>query len=53
MAADRKDPVRQIASIRDAVNELEIHVRYGLPAIKRIGWTIVVLLALILWRLWR
>lgn len=27
--------------------------RYGIPALKVIGWIIVILLALILWRLWR
>ena len=32
---------------------VEIHLRYGIPALKFIGWIIVVLLALILWRVWK
>ena len=31
---------------------IESHLRYGIPALKMIGWIIIVLLALILWRLW-
>ena len=49
---ERKDPIRQIAGMRAALDEAEIHLRYGIPAIKRIGWIIVLLLGLILWRLW-
>ena len=36
----------------DVINEIEIHLRYGIPSIKLLGWIIIVLLALILWRIW-
>jgi hypothetical protein len=42
------DPARAIA----AIEEIEIQLRYGLPTLKFLGWAIVVLLALILWRVW-
>lgn len=35
------------------IEEIEVHLRYGLPALKLVGWVIVVLLGLILWRLWK
>ncbi len=44
----RKDPAVAIA----AIEEIEVHLRYGLPILKFLGWAIVVLLALILWRIW-
>lgn len=47
--AEKKEPAR----LYDAAEEIEIHLRYGLPRIKLIGWIIVILLALILWRVWR
>ena len=50
--SEKQDSVRQIAAIRESVDEIEIHLRYGLPLIKLIGWIIAMLLALILWRLW-
>jgi hypothetical protein len=46
--AQSRDPKTAIA----AIEEIEVHLRYGIPAIKLLGWAIVVLLALILWRLW-
>ena len=45
---NEKDP----ASRYRLLNEIEIHLRYGIPSIKFLGWVIVVLLSLILWRLW-
>ena len=51
--AEKKDPVRQIAALRETLDEVEIHLRYGLPRLKLIGWLVVLLLALILWRVWR
>ena len=44
----RRDPATAI----DAIQEIEVYLRYGLPTLKFLGWAIVVLLALILWRLW-
>lgn len=32
--------------------EIEIHLRYGLPSLKLIGWIIAILLGTILWRSW-
>ena len=48
----RKDPVRIIAELRDVLNDTEIHLRYGIPRITLIGWLIIALLSLILWRIW-
>jgi len=47
--AERNDPNY---GMKLAIDETEIHLRYGIPAIKLIGWIIVVLLSLILWRIW-
>ena len=47
-AIARKDPAIAIA----AIEEIEVHLRYGIPSIKFLGWIIVVLLILILWRIW-
>ncbi len=44
----KRDPSTAI----EAVEAIEDHLRYGIPALKRIGWAIVILLALVLWRLW-
>jgi len=44
----RKDPAVAIA----AIEEIEVHLRYGIPSIKLLGWIIIILLALILWRIW-
>lgn len=35
-----------------AVQEIEVHLRYGIASIKLLAWFIVVLLTLILWRIW-
>ncbi len=43
-----KDPATAIA----AVEEIEVHIRYGISSLKLIGWVLVVLLACILWRVW-
>lgn len=53
LEAEKKDPVRQIAALRETLDEVEIHLRYGLPRLKLIGWLIVLLLGLILWSIWR
>ena len=47
-AIREKDPAVAIA----AIEEIEVHLRYGIPAIKLLGWVIIILLALILWRVW-
>ena len=47
-ATSRRDPVVAIA----AIEEIEVHLRYGLARIKLLGWIVVVLLILILWRIW-
>ncbi len=47
-ALARKDPARA----GDALEAIEAHIRYGLPTLKLIGWLIVVLLGLVLWRIW-
>lgn len=47
-AIRKKDPAVAIA----AIEEIEVHLRYGIPAIKLLGWVIIILLALILWRVW-
>jgi hypothetical protein len=45
--ASKRDPATQT----DILNEIEIHLRYGLPRLKLIGWIIIVLLVLILFGL--
>lgn len=47
-AIREKDPSVAIA----AIEEIEVHLRYGIPAIKLAGRVIIILLALILWRVW-
>ncbi len=37
---------------KEVINEIEIHLRYGFPTLKLIGWLLVAFLALILWRVW-
>jgi hypothetical protein len=43
-----KDPATVVAT----VEEIEVHLRYGISSLKLIGWVLVVLLACILWRVW-
>lgn len=50
--AEKKDPIRQMVALRNSIDEIEIHLRYGLRKLSLIGWLIVILLALILWRTW-
>jgi hypothetical protein len=47
-AISRKDPAIAFA----AIEEIEVHLRYGIPSIKLLAWIIIVLLSLILWRIW-
>ena len=47
-AAARKNPEIAIA----AIQEIETLLHYGLPVLQFLGWVIVVLLSLILWRIW-
>ena len=47
-AIHRKDPEVAIA----AIEEIEVHLRYGIPSIKFLGWIVIVLLTLVLWRIW-
>jgi hypothetical protein len=47
-AIQKRDPAIAIA----AIEEIEVHLRYGIPSIKFLGWVIIVLLTLILWRIW-
>ena len=47
-AIRQRDPVTSLAGIE----EIEVHLRYGIAGLKFLGWLIVVLLALILWRVW-
>ena len=53
LEVEKKDPIRQMAALRDSLDEIEIHLRYGLPKLSLIGWLVVILLGLILWRTWR
>jgi hypothetical protein len=48
-AVKYKDP----AYATRLLEEIDVHLRYSMPTIKFLGWAIVVLLVLILWRLWR
>ena len=48
--AERQDPNYWL---RRNIEEIEIHLRYGLPGIKFALWIIVLLLGLILWQVWR
>lgn len=48
MEVEKRDPAVAIA----AIEEIEVHLRYGIAALKLAAWIIVVLLALILWRVW-
>ena len=47
-AVKKRDPATAIA----AIEEIEVHLRYGIPSIKFLGWIIIILLSLILWRTW-
>lgn len=47
-AIGRNDPTAAIA----AIEEIEVHLRYGISSLKFLAWVIVVLLSLILWRIW-
>lgn len=47
-AIRRKDPEVALA----AIEGIEALLRYGIPNIKLLGWIIIVLLTLILWRIW-
>ncbi len=47
-AIRQKDPAIAIA----AIEEMEVHLRYGIARLKLLGWIIIVLLTLILWRIW-
>jgi len=47
--AERNDPNYWL---KRTIEEIEIHLRYSLPTIKFLGFGIMVLLALILWRIW-
>jgi hypothetical protein len=53
MELEKKDPIRQMAAMREAIDEIEVHLRHGIPALKFIGWIITILLGIILWRIWR
>lgn len=35
-----------------AIEEIEVHLRYGIHSIKFLAWIIIALLMLILWRIW-
>jgi hypothetical protein len=48
--AERKDPLYWT---KRNIEEIEVHLRYGIPGLKLVGWIIVALLALILWRVWK
>ena len=47
-AISQKDPAIAIA----AIEEIEVHLRHGIPSLKLLGWIIIVFLTLILWRIW-
>jgi hypothetical protein len=47
-AISQRDPAIAIA----AIEEIEVHLRHGIPSLKLLGLVIIVLLTLILWRLW-
>jgi len=47
-AISQRDPAVAIA----AIEEIEVHLRYGFARLRFLGWFIAVLLALILWRIW-
>lgn len=48
---EKRDPAVAIAAIA-AIDEIEVHLRYGVAGLKLVGWIIVALLALILWLIW-
>lgn len=48
LEAQRRDPAIAIA----AIEEIEVVLHYGMPTLKFLGWAIVILLGLILWRIW-
>ena len=47
-AIQQRDPAIAI----EAIEEIEVHLHYGIASLKLIGWLIIVLLSLILWRIW-
>jgi hypothetical protein len=48
LEVEKRDPTVAIA----AVQEIEVHLRYGIAGLKLVAWIIVALLAMILWRIW-
>lgn len=48
MEVEKRDPAVALA----AIQEIEVHLRYGIPGLKLTAWIIVALLTLILWRIW-
>lgn len=44
----RRDPAVAIA----AIEEIGVHLRYGVTRLNFLGWVIMFLLALFLWRVW-
>ena len=48
LEVEKRDPAVAIT----AVQEIEVHLRYGIAGLKLVAWVIAALLALILWRVW-
>jgi hypothetical protein len=48
LEVEKRDPAVAIA----AIQEIEVHLRYGIAGLKLVAWIIVTLLAMILWRIW-
>jgi hypothetical protein len=47
-AIRQKNPETAIA----AIEEIEVHLRYGITSLKFLGWIVIGLLSLILMRIW-
>ena len=44
----RHDPLR----MPDSIDRIDWRLQYGIPELRFVGWVIVAMLGLILWRVW-
>ena len=47
--AERNDPLYWL---KLSIQEIQVQLTYGIPTLKFLGWVIVILLGIILWRVW-
>ena len=49
LEAERNHPLHWL---KVSIEEIQVQLSYGIPTLKFLGWAIVALLALVLWRVW-